>query len=82
MENEKFIVVDNAILDFEIYKKDLLLLQKIISMDAKEYFIKLGFTPSVVKRKKLFENKIEFYNKELDLQITFSAGKKTKIRFV
>ncbi len=79
---EKFIVINGRILDFEKYKADFSLMQKIISLDLREYFIKLGFRQRNAAAKKSFRNKLDFYNKELDFEITVKTNKQQKPQFV
>ncbi|MAG16390.1 hypothetical protein CMO88_05010 [Candidatus Woesearchaeota archaeon] len=79
---ERFIVVNNRILDFDKYKNDFLLMRKIIALDLKEYFLKLGFKATIIKNKKTFKKKIRFYNGELDFKVTVLINKKGKITFV
>lgn len=79
---EKFIVVNGRILDFEKYKADFSLMQKIISLDMREYFIKLGFRQRNAAAKKSFRNKLDFYNRGLDFEITVKTNKKQKPQFV
>lgn len=79
---EKFIVVNGRILDFDKYKSDFSLMQKIIFLDMREYFIKLGFKQSAGKNKELLLQKTRFYNAELDFEITISTNKKQKPQFI
>ena len=79
---EKFIVVNGRILDFAKYRDDFSVMQKIIALDIKEYFIKLGFKQSKVAAKKSFRNKLNFYSNELDFEIMVTANKKQKLQFV
>jgi len=79
---ENFVVINGRILDFDKYKKDFSLLQKIIVIDLKEYFLKLGFSSSVAKNKKLVRQKLNFYNEELDMEIVFVVNKKEKPDFI
>lgn len=79
---EKFVVVNGRILDFNKYENDFSLMQKIISLDMKEYFIKLGFKQSAGKNNELLRQKIRFYNPELDFEITIAANKKQKLQFI
>jgi len=79
---EKFIVVNGRILDFSKYRDDFLLLQKLIALDLKEYFLKLGFKSSSAKNKKLLRQKLKFYNEGLDLEINVLADKKGRMDFV
>ncbi len=58
------------------------MMQKIIILDMKEYFKRLGFGQSSVKNKKLLWQKMVFYNEELDLEITLLANKKQKPQFI
>ncbi len=79
---KRFVVVNGRILDFDKYKTHFSLMQKIISLDMREYFIKLGFKQSAGKNKTLLQQKTKFYNPELDFEITISASKKQKLQFI
>ncbi len=79
---EKFVVVNGRILDFGKYMDDFSLLQKIISLDLKEYFMKLGFKQSSAKNKKLLRKRMRFYNAELDFEIVVATKKRRKLRFI
>ena len=80
---ERFVVVNNRILDFDKYKNDFLLLQRIIAADLMEYFLKLGFKTTAAKTNKgCFRRQIAFYNEEMDFTITLAISKKGKPVFV
>ena len=74
---EAFVEVNNRILDFEEYKRNFVLLKKIISTDMKEYFLNMGFK-TIIKANKSFAWKIKFYNQELDMEISLRINKKEK----
>ncbi len=79
---EKFVVVNGRILDFEKYRNDFSLMQKIISLDMREYLMKFGFKQISAKNKRLLQRRMGFYNKELDFEITMKANKKRKLQFI
>ncbi len=79
---EKFVAVNGRILDFDKYRSDFFLMQKIITLDMKEYFIKLGFKQRKAAEKKRFRTKINFCNDELDFEITLAINKKQRLQFI
>ena len=72
----KFINVNGRILDYDFYKEEVNLMNKIIAADVKDYLGKLGFK----ERKR--RNKLVFYNHSLDLEIILVVNKKTAEKFV
>lgn len=79
---EKFIVVNGRILDFGKYENDFSMMQKIIILDVKEYFKKLGFRQSPLKNKRLLRQRVNFYNAELDFEVTIATNKKHGLQFI
>jgi hypothetical protein len=55
----EFIKVNGKILDCRAYKEDVRIIRKVIALDLKEYFARLGFET----------NGNTFYNSQLDLEI-------------
>ena len=79
---ERFVVVNGRILDFAKYENDFSLMRKIILLDMKDYFKKLGFKQAPAQNKSRIKQKIKFYNPELDFEITMTTNKKNKACFV
>ncbi|OGW73419.1 MAG: hypothetical protein A3J72_03495 [Nitrospirae bacterium RIFCSPHIGHO2_02_FULL_40_19] len=78
---DKFISINGRILDFEVYKSDFALLQKIILVDQREYFSRLGFA-FIKSTKDNFSREIKFYNASLDCEITVLISKRSGLEFV
>lgn len=79
---EKFILVNKRILDFREYRRNYLVLKKLISMDVREYFTQLGFRLSSAKNKKRYSASFRFYNAESDVEVSVAIRKKSKVTFV
>ena len=78
---ERFIVINGRILDFSIYRNDFSLMRRIILLDQKEYFRRLGFE-RILCEKKPFYGLVAFYNPALDMEISITLSKKSKLQFV
>ncbi len=79
---EKFVVVNGRILDFGEYANDFSLMQRIISLDVREYLAKLGFRQLPPQNKSVLKQEMEFYNPELDFEVRITTNKKHKPCFV
>ena len=79
---EKFILVNKKILDHGNYSRGYQTLKKLIFLDVKEYFTKLGFDKISSRNGKRYSASLRFYNAELDMEITLSINKKNRMRFV
>ncbi len=79
---DKFIVVNGRILDYDEYRKDFSLLKRIISVDLRDYFSKLGFVVEKMKIINAFMLEIVFYNPEMDFRISIISSRKKKFVFV
>ncbi|MCP3685881.1 MAG: hypothetical protein GY861_24805 [bacterium] len=77
----KFIEINNRILDFDEYRKEVKVMKYMMEYDLKEYFAKFGF---IAKEKTAFGNKLflSFYNENLDLEARVTLTKVSAIRFV
>ena len=79
---EKFILINKRILDFREYRRNYLVLKKLVSLDVKEYFTKLGFSVPSTKNKKRYSCSFTFYNAESDMEVSVTIRKKSEVAFV
>ena len=79
---KNFILVDKRILDFREYRRNYLVLKKLISIDVREYFTKLGFGLASSENRKRYQASFTFYNAESDMEVSVTIRKKNRIEFV
>ena len=79
---KNFILVDERILDFREYRRNYLVLKKLISIDVREYFTKLGFRLKSSENRRRYQASFSFYNAESDMEVRVTIRKKNKIEFV
>ena len=79
---KNFVLIDERILDFREYRRNYLVLKKLISIDVREYFTKLGFRFKSSENRRRYQASFSFYNAESDMDVRVTIRKRNKIEFV
>lgn len=79
---KNFVLIDERILDFREYRRNYLVLKKLISIDVREYFTKLGFRLKSSENRRRYHASFSFYNAESDMELKVTIRKRNKVEFV
>ncbi|HIG98427.1 TPA: hypothetical protein HA231_03315 [Candidatus Woesearchaeota archaeon] len=82
MKKPKFILVNNSILDFDVYKEDFQRLACTFKPEIFEIAGKYNFELMKLNSRSEFNNWVIFYNLELDMELVVVVRKRNKPGFV
>lgn len=78
----RFISINNTIQDYDEYVKNIILLKNYLKNKVKELLFQEEFVLTNNKNNTYHKASLIFYNKEKDLEVEISIGKKNKEVFV
>nr|MCK4929661.1 hypothetical protein [Nanoarchaeota archaeon] len=78
----EFISINNTIQDYDEYVKNVILLKNYLKNKVKELLFQEEFVLTSNKNNTYHKASLIFYNKEKDLEVEISIGKKNKEVFV
>lgn len=78
----KFIIVNNSILDFEVYREDFQRFAGSFKPEIFEMAGKYNFELVKISSRSEFNNWAIFYNLELDMELVVVVKKRGKLEFV
>ncbi|MBI2145369.1 hypothetical protein HYU18_03545 [Candidatus Woesearchaeota archaeon] len=79
---KKFILVNDSILDFEVYREDFDVLAAAFKSDLFEVATKYGFSILKIGKHKDLKKRTVFHNRHLDIELSVVLKKRGKLEFV
>jgi hypothetical protein len=79
---QEFITINNTILDYDEYVKNIILLKNYLKNKLKEFLFSENFVLTDNHNSKYHESSLVFYNQEKDLELEIKVRKKNNEVFV